>query len=224
MQHGHGRLHRLHQGPLHLGPGGRPAGVHDAVQGVTALPGQLQLAVGVAVEHRPHGDELVHPGRALVDQDPHRFGVAQPGTGRQRVGQVQVGGVGVVAAQHGGHAALGPAGGGLGQLALGEHPHAHPVGVGGPHGGGEAGHARPQDQEVQGWRAHQGAAAGGGDEDRGRAGLRPGPRPRGTGGGPACAGRPGRWRWPRRRWRWRCRRARSWGRSAPAPPARTRRS
>jgi len=60
------------------------------------------------------------PARTLVDQDPHRLLVAEPGPGGQGVGQVQVGRV-LVAAEHGGDAALGPARGGLGEHTFGEH-------------------------------------------------------------------------------------------------------
>jgi hypothetical protein len=61
---------------------------------------------------------------------------------------VQVGRVGI-AAEHGGHAALGPARRGLGQLALGQDADPQPVDVGGPHRGRQAGDARPEDQQVE---------------------------------------------------------------------------
>ena len=120
VDRGHRAPHRLDQGPLDLGAGGGTAGVHDPGQAVAALAGQLEAALLVAVEHGPQRDQLVDPARALVDQHPHRVAVAQPGTGGQGVGQVQVGRVRVLA-QHRGHATLGPAGGRLGQLALGQH-------------------------------------------------------------------------------------------------------
>ena len=129
-------------------PGRRAAGVDDAGVRVAALAGQQQLARGVAVEDGAEGDQLVDPGRALVDQHPHGVGVAQPGAGGQRVGQVQVGRVGV-AAQHRGHAALGPPGGRLVQLALGQHADPQAVDVGGPHRGRQAGDADPEDQQVE---------------------------------------------------------------------------
>ena len=79
----------------------------------------------------------------------------RPAPARQRVGQVQVGRVGV-AAEHGGHAALGPPGGGLIELGLREHPDPHPRHRGrGPHRGGEAGHPAAEHEQVE-LRADQG--------------------------------------------------------------------
>ena len=103
---------------------------------------------GVPVEDGAEGDQLVDPGRPLVDEHPHRVGVAQPGAGGQGVGQVEVGRVGV-AAQHRGHPALRPPGGGLGQLALGQDADPQPVDVGRPHRGRQAGDAGPEDQQVE---------------------------------------------------------------------------
>jgi hypothetical protein len=109
------------QGPLDLGPRGRAAGVDHPRPGVPALAGQRQEAGGLPVELHPERDQLVDPARPLVDQNPHRLLVAEPGPGGQGVGQVQIGRV-LVAAEHGGHAALGPAGGRLREGALGQHP------------------------------------------------------------------------------------------------------
>ena len=63
------------------GAGGGPARVDDAGQRVAALPGQLQAALPVAVEHRAHGDELVDAARTLGDEDPDGVDVAQAGPG-----------------------------------------------------------------------------------------------------------------------------------------------
>ena len=52
-----------------LGAGGVPTGVRDPVAVVPALAGQGDLAGVVGVEARPERDELVHPGRALGDED-----------------------------------------------------------------------------------------------------------------------------------------------------------
>src|SRR3546814_6601139 len=78
-----------------------------------------------SVEGRSESDQLVDASGALVDQHPHGVDVAQAGSRGEGVGEVQVGGVGV-AAEHGRHSPLGPAGGGLLQLGLGEHADAHP--------------------------------------------------------------------------------------------------
>ena len=147
-QHRRRLAHRHHQRPLDLDPSGGTAGVEDPGVAVAPLPGEEVLALLVLVEHRPHGDELVDPGRALVDQDPDRVEVAEAGAGGERVGQVEVGGVGI-AAEHGGHAALRPTSRGLGQLALGEHADLHAVHVGGPHGGGEAGDAGTEHEQIE---------------------------------------------------------------------------
>ena len=56
----------------------------------------------------PEGDQLVDPARPLVDEHPDGVDVAQAGAGRQRVGEVEVGRVGIGAAEHGGDAALRP--------------------------------------------------------------------------------------------------------------------
>jgi hypothetical protein len=146
-----------HQRPLHLGPRGGAAGVHHPGFGVAALPGQEQRPFGIEVELGPQGDEIDDPPRALVHQHPHGVDVAQAGPRGERVGQVQVGGVGLDvrvqrryrATEDRGHAALGPPGGRLGQLRLGEDPHPHP-GLGRrPHRGGQARHPAPEDQEFE---------------------------------------------------------------------------
>ena len=145
-------LHRCPHGvderPLDLGSGGGAAGVHDARQRVPALPRQLELAVRIAVEGGAESDELVHAGRALVDEHPHGVDVAEPGAGGQRVGQVEVRGVGV-AAEHGGHPALRPARGGLLELGLGEDAHPHAVQLRGADGGRQPGHAGAQHEQVE---------------------------------------------------------------------------
>ena len=141
------------QGPFDLGPRGRTAGVDHPGPGVPPLAGQGQRPGGLAVELHPEGDQLVDPARPLVDQNADGLLVAEPGAGGQGVGQVQIGRV-LVAAEHGGHAALGPAGGRLGEDALGQHAQRGrrpPVRrqSGQPDGGREAGHAAAQDQDVE---------------------------------------------------------------------------
>ena len=148
MHRRRGGSHGIDERPLDLGAGGRAAGVDDPRQRVAALAGQLERAVGVAVEDGAEGDQLVDAGRALVDEHPHGVDVAEPGAGGQGVGQVEVGGVGVTA-EHGGHATLGPARGGLLQLALGEDADPHAVELGGPDGGREPGDAGAEDEQVQ---------------------------------------------------------------------------
>ncbi len=146
--------------PLDLGPGRRAAGVDDAGPGVAALAGQGQRPGRLAVELGPQGDQLAHPAGPLVDQHADRVDVAQPGPGGQRVGQMEVGRV-LVAAEDRGHAALGPPGGGLCQLALGQDPDVPPSPVapagqaapgapaGQANGGRQTGHAAAEDEDVE---------------------------------------------------------------------------
>ena len=85
---------------------------------------------------------LTRPGpsstRARTASTSHR-----PAPAAERVGQVEIGRV-RVAAQHGRHPSLGPSGGGLRQLGLGEHPHSQRQLVGGPDRGRQPGHAAAQ--------------------------------------------------------------------------------
>ena len=99
-----------------------------------AFPSERVLAVLVEVERGTEGDELVHAVGPLVDEHAHRVDVAQPRPRGERVGEVQVGGVGVVTGQHCGDAALGPPGGRLVELGLGQHADAHAEHVGCTHG------------------------------------------------------------------------------------------
>ena len=140
--------HRVDQCPLDLGAGCSAAGVDDTRPRVPALARQRQRATGIAVEHRTQSDELVHACRTLVDEHAHDIGVAQPGAGGEGVGQVEVGGVGV-AAEHGGHAALGPASRGLGQVGLGEHAHAHAGPGCSPNRRRQPRHPAPEHEQVE---------------------------------------------------------------------------
>ena len=72
----------------------------------------------------------------------------RPAPAAKRVGQMQVGGV-LVAAHRGGDPALGPARGRLGQVGLGEHAHPQARRRGQPDHGGQAGHARTEDEDVE---------------------------------------------------------------------------
>ncbi len=124
---------------------------------VAALAGERQVTGRLAVEGGAHRDQLVDPRRALVDEHPHGVDVAQPRTGGQRVGQVQVGRV-LVAAEHRRDAALGPAGRGLGELALGQHPDVRRArAVGEADRRREAGDAAANDEHVEGAGAPAGA-------------------------------------------------------------------
>ncbi len=139
------RLDRGDQRALHLGPGRVAAGVHDPVAVVTALPGQRQLAGGVAVEGRTERHELAQPRRALLAEHAHGGDVAQPDAGDEGVAQVLLGAV--VRAERGGDAALGPAGGAV----VDEHLRHQQdrAGTGRVQGGGQPGHARADHDDVR---------------------------------------------------------------------------
>ena len=88
----------------------------------------------------------------------------RPAPARQRVGQMQVGRI-LVGTEHGGHAALGPPRGGLGECALGQDAEGERLtrrrdGSGEADGGGQAGDAAAQDQDVERSGGRPGAHAG----------------------------------------------------------------
>ncbi len=95
VDHDRGAANRVDQRAFDLLSCRGPTGVHDAGHRVTALPCQLKVPVDVAVEPRSERDQLLHATGALVDEHPHGFQVAQPGTGRKRVGEVEVDVLGV---------------------------------------------------------------------------------------------------------------------------------
>ena len=82
------RPDRGDQRPLDLRAGGIPAGVRDPITVVPALPGQLELAGGVAIELGPAGDQLGDLVGTLRDQYAYGLLDAQPGAGHQGVGDV----------------------------------------------------------------------------------------------------------------------------------------
>src|SRR5690606_30411578 len=127
---------------------GGGTGVDDPGDGVAAFAGQVQVSSFVAVELRSEADQLLDPTRPLVDQHAHGVEVAEPGSGGQRVGQVQVDLFGV-AAQRGGDPALGPAGRRLLQQALGQYPGVQAVLVARPDGRRQPGDTAAEDEEVQ---------------------------------------------------------------------------
>ena len=81
-------------------------GVDDAAAAVPALPAELEPAARVAVQLQPRLDQVVHPGRAVLDHPTHDRLVAEPGPGGHRVGDVLL--RVVVRVQHRGDPALGP--------------------------------------------------------------------------------------------------------------------
>ena len=157
LEHRAGRaVGGVDQRALDLGAGGGAPGVHDTRRRVAALAGERQRSRRFAVELGAERDQLLHAPGALVDQDAHGLLVAQARAGGKGVGQVQVGRV-LVAPEHRGHAALGPARcrlrqRALGQDAEGETRSARRDGSGEPDRGGQPGDAAAQDQDVEGSR------------------------------------------------------------------------
>jgi hypothetical protein len=135
VDRGRGGPHGIDERPFDLGPGCRTAGVDDPSVGVSALTSEQQAALVVDVERGTERDQLVDPTRPFIDEHPDRIGVAQPRPGRERVGQMEVGRVGIGTAEHRRHPTLRPAGGRLVQLGLREDAHPHPVCIRRPHRG-----------------------------------------------------------------------------------------
>ena len=157
LEHRAGRaVGGVDQRTLHLGAGGGTAGVDDARRRMATLASERERPRRLAVELDAERDQFLHTSGSLVDQDAHGFLVAQPGASGERVGEVQVRRV-LVAAQHCGHAPLGPARGRLGQRALGQDPEGEARAVrrdrpGQTDRGGQSGDAAAQDQDVEGSR------------------------------------------------------------------------
>ncbi len=140
--------------PLDLRSGRRPARVDDARHRMPAFAGQFELAVGVAIETRPQSDQVHHPGGAFVDEQFHRFDVAQPHARRQGVGKMEIGLLGI-SRDGGRNTSLRPTRGRLTDLALGHDPDRQRQFLRGTHRGRQAGHSAAEHQEVE--RDHDGS-------------------------------------------------------------------
>ena len=169
----------VHQGAFHLGPGGGSAGVHNSCGRVTSLSGQLPHAAVIAVELRPEGGQLTHPGGALGHEHVDGGPVAQAGARSQgvsgmqghRVHRVQIVRtaramdlrLGVMQDRR--HPALRPLGGRVGQGAFGQHPDPETWLLGASSGGTQAGYPAAHDEQVERRRDHPtaGMRAGGVD-------------------------------------------------------------
>ncbi len=124
---------------------------------------EREIARVLAVELHAQCDQLVDPVGPLVDEHAHRVLVAQPGTRRQGVGQVEVRRV-LVTSEHRRDSALGPASSRLGELPLGQDgdrqrparahygPSTADSRAGRTHGNRQARHAAPEHQHVEGPR------------------------------------------------------------------------
>ena len=109
---------------------------------------ELEPALRVAVEGSSQGDEVLHATRAFFDQNPNGLDITEAITGCQRVGQMQIGRIGI-ATEHRGDTALRPPGGGLLERPLRENPDPQSVPVGGADRGGKTGDAGAHHEEIE---------------------------------------------------------------------------
>lgn len=130
--------------------------MHHPGHRVSALAGQFEFAGVITVEPGAEPDQVVDPARTFVDQHPDRFDVAQPDSGGQCVGQVQVRFL-RVARQGGRDAALGPPGRGLIERRLGQHPDPQARRLDSLDGGRQAGDPTAEYQQIE-WFAHRWAS------------------------------------------------------------------
>ena len=142
-----GGLCGLDQRSLDLHTGGGAASVHDAGDGVATLAGERERAVLFAIEHGAERDQLGDARRPFVDEHADGFDIAETGARGEGVGEVEVGGV-LVVAENGGDAALRPAGGGLLEFAFREDTDAQ-ARRRGAHGRGQSGDAGTENEQVE---------------------------------------------------------------------------
>jgi hypothetical protein len=79
---------------------------------MSAFTGEFKLSVGIAIKTCTECNKVTDAGGTFFDQHAHGIDIAKTCTGRQRVGQMQIGGIRVTT-ENRGHAALGPPSGGL---------------------------------------------------------------------------------------------------------------
>ena len=102
----------------------------------------------IAVERGAHRDQFVDPRRPLVDEDAYSVGVTEAGAGRERVRQVEIGGV-LIAAENRGDTPLCPPRGGLIEIGLRENTDAQTHLVGRAHRGGQTRHPAAHHQQIE---------------------------------------------------------------------------
>ena len=134
---------RLVKRPLHLGAAAIAARVDDAVVAVAALAAEQQLAF-VLIERGAPFDELANVMGSFANDHLDDFGIAQAGTGDERVLNVVL--EPIVGPEHSGDAALGVAAVGLLQAVLSDDERREPRVDG--HGRAQAGDAAADDQHV----------------------------------------------------------------------------
>ncbi len=140
--------HRRHECPLDLRAGRGAACMHHTGDRMTALTGELEVALGIAIELGSECDQFLDPTWALVHEHTHCVVVAEPRSRSQSVREVQVDLLGVRRERRG-HTSLCPSGGRLLEATLGHDPDPQPVLRGGAHRGRQPGDARTDDQEIQ---------------------------------------------------------------------------
>ncbi len=112
--------HGRDEGPFDLGAGRVASRVHDACERVATLAGEEELGL-FGIEASAEGGELAYAVRALGHQDAHGLDVAQSGARGERVGEMQLGRVGL--GERGCDTALRVARGGVRELTFGQHEH-----------------------------------------------------------------------------------------------------
>ena len=140
---------RCDQSPGYLLSCRVPAGMGDPVPAVTTLARQCDLTIGPTVELGPEGHELTNPGRALGNQDAHRFFVADSGACYQGVPKMLLRRVRRI--QGGSDSTLRPLCRALRQHGLGDEQYAVDA-LAQTQCGGEAGNTRANDDDVSRYR------------------------------------------------------------------------
>jgi len=145
-----GRLaaHSRYQRSFDLGSGCDATGMDNSWKRVSTFAGEFKLPVSVAIESRSKSDQISYSYRSFLDQHPNRVDITQTGSCGQRVGQMEISGVGITTKDCS-NAALCPTGCGLLKRTLGEHADANPKLGRRSHGRRESGNARTNHEKIE---------------------------------------------------------------------------
>ena len=64
---------------------------------MSTFTGEFKLSVSVAIESCSKSDQISYSYRSFLDQHPNRVDITQTGSRGQRVGQMEISGVGITA-------------------------------------------------------------------------------------------------------------------------------
>ena len=81
--------------------------VQNTAPAVRPFDGECRTPLGIEIEASPPLDQFPHVTRSILHEDVHRFGVAEPVAGGERIGRVERGRI--IRADGRRHAALGVA-------------------------------------------------------------------------------------------------------------------